>query len=83
MAKKSSENPFCLECPRTVVHFHGISEGRINKLHHVREMEDHVRLIQPTRIYMQIGGMTLTLLISVIYVQHLLWKKIFLCVGGF
>ena len=28
----------------------------MNKLHHVREMEDHVRLIQPTRIYMQIGG---------------------------
>ena len=33
-----------------------LSEGRINKLHHVREMEGHVRLIQPTRIYMQIGG---------------------------
>ena len=44
IAKKSSENPFCLECPRTVVHLHGISGGRITKLHHVHEMEDHVRL---------------------------------------
>ena len=43
IAKKSSENPFCLECPR-VVHLRGISGGRITKLHHVREMEDHVCL---------------------------------------
>ena len=55
--------------------------GKINKLHHVREMEDHARLIQPTRIYMQ--EMTLTLLISLINRHHLLWKELFLCVGGF
>ena len=45
-----------MECPRTVFQFHGISGGRINKSQYVREMEDHVRLIQPPRMYMQIGG---------------------------
>ena len=83
IAKKSSENPFCLECPRTVVLFHGISEGRITKLYHVPEMEDHVRLIQPTRIYMQIGGNDLDSVdISSEYTTFIV-KKIFLCVGGF
>ena len=68
-----------MECSRTVVHFHGISGGRITKLHHVREMEDHVCLIQPTRIYMQIGGNALDSVdISYEYTTSIV-KKVILC----
>ena len=69
-----------MECPRTAVHFHGISGGRITKLHHVRETEDHVRLIQPTRIYMQIGGNDLDSVdISYEYTTSIVKKDISVC----
>ena len=49
-------------------------------MHHVREMEGHVRLIQPTRIYMQIGGNDLDSVdISYEYTTSIVKKVISVC----
>lgn len=49
------DNPFQLS-DNALVHFHGISGGRILRSDHVQSYETEVRRIRPSRIIMQIGG---------------------------